>query len=63
MKKWIFVAFVAAIGTVSNAAEPTDDAFAVEGAGRLNCAAFMAAREKKAHDRFRGGLSQRREPL
>lgn len=49
MKKWILAAFAAAaVGTVSLAAEPTDSAFAVEGAGRLNCTAFIAAREDKS---------------
>ena len=41
MKKWILAAIAAAsLGTVSQAAEPNENSFAVEGAGRLNCAAF-----------------------
>ena len=49
MRKWILAAFAAAaVGTVSQAAELADSAFAVEGAGRLDCAVFMTAREDKS---------------
>ncbi len=49
MRKLI-LATIAAISfsTVSHAAEPSDGSFAVEGAGRLNCTAFMAAREDRS---------------
>ena len=49
MRKLI-LATIAAISfsTVSQAAEPSDGSFAVEGAGRLNCTAFMAAREDRS---------------
>ena len=49
MKLFILVALAA--GALSNAsvmAQPTDNSFAVEGAGRLNCLAFNSARENKA---------------
>ena len=49
MKKWILAAIAAAsLGTVSQAAEPNENSFAVEGAGRLNCAAFTTARSDKS---------------
>lgn len=49
MKKWILAAIAAAsVGTVSHAAEPNENSFAVEGAGRLDCAAFTASRADKS---------------
>lgn len=49
MHKWILAAFAAAsLATVSHAAEPNENSFAVEGAGRLTCAAFTAARQDKS---------------
>ncbi len=49
MKKWtLAIVASACLGTVSHAAQPTENSFAVEGAGRLNCAAFTAARGNKS---------------
>ncbi len=49
MHKRILAAFAAAsVATVSQAAEPNENSFAVEGAGRLNCAAFTASRQDKS---------------
>lgn len=50
MKKWILVAAIAAtsLSTVSHAAEMDENSFAVEGAGRMNCAAFNSARTDKS---------------
>lgn len=49
MNKTILAVFAAlSINTVSHAAESPDNAFAVEGPGRLNCAAFSTARQDKS---------------
>ena len=49
MKTWVVAAIAAAsFSTVSHAAEPTEKSFAVEGAGTLNCSAFLTAREDKS---------------
>lgn len=49
MKRLILVAlFAAALSATSVAAQPTENSFAVEGAGRLDCSAFNAARGNKS---------------
>lgn len=49
MKKWILAALAAgSLSAVSSAAEPAESSFAVEGAGRLDCTAFIGAREDKS---------------
>lgn len=49
MKRLILVALVAGAFSFSSVeAQPTENSFAVEGAGRLDCSAFNAARENKS---------------
>lgn len=49
MRRSILTLLVAgALSAPSHAEEPTDNSFAVEGAGRLDCAAFNSARANRA---------------
>ncbi|MXP15564.1 hypothetical protein GRI44_12460 [Altererythrobacter confluentis] len=49
MKKSMLAAMAATfIASAANAAEPHDNSFAVEGAGRFDCAAFLTARQDKS---------------
>lgn len=53
MKKWILAAFAtASLSTTLSAAEPTENSFAVEGAGGVNCAAFILARQDKSSTEY-----------
>lgn len=53
MKKWIIAALAAStISSGVSAQETQEDAFAVEGAGRVDCATFMTARADKSSPEY-----------
>lgn len=53
MRKWILAAWVAAMSATGlNAAEASQNSFAVEGAGSLTCTAFLSARDKKTSPQY-----------
>ncbi len=53
MKKWIMAAIAASsLSSAAFANETPEGAFAVEGAGRVDCAAFMSARANKSSPEY-----------